>query len=702
MSFKLLAIRPLADCNTKFLKNLEENRIYKFYNDYEFKFENNDESNEVISVEYNRTIPENFYGNENISINVSAIVGKNGSGKSSLVELLYAFVFYLSREHKLIKDVSIYNDNDLIQFEKDRYKEELEDFKKLNIEVFYEYNSVICRIKLFENEFSKFVYTDSKNDLNYIFQTFNNLDCSVKEQFLVDKFFYSIVINYSLYGLNTNTMGVYLKTIFHKNDGYQTPIVLNPMRTNGIINVNSEYYLSKSRLLASILMPIDKNGINKLRELVNGKIVNEIKFEIEKAKFSYDNSNNLKAEFTNLHKDKLKEIFIAFKQLRDGNKTDFEFEKNDINSHAVEYVLRKIDTIANRYLKYSGLYKKKFNDYDENQRIDYFNNLAKDTSHITFKLRQAINFLKYNKVITTEKLNVFFDIDYLTEQVFTDYNDPYIYSKDGEEAKKNKTKAPSRFVDIIDLIPPSFFKIDFKFKDNKGTFNELSSGECQKIYSLYSIIYHIMNLVSNFRSNNILHRYDKINIVFDEVELYFHPEMQRTFIKDLLDLISKSGIGDCQLNIIFITHSPFILSDIPKQNILFLEIDEESEKSKPIIYEGDNTFGANIHEMLINGFFIESTKGEFVLSQIKYFLEFYQEVFDVKESDIPELLEDYILYGKNFKLIINLIGEIQIKTILENHIQYIEKKLRTEEDIGIRISKLEEELELLRNIKESK
>jgi hypothetical protein len=32
MSFKLLAIRPLDGCNPKFLKNLEENRIYQFYN----------------------------------------------------------------------------------------------------------------------------------------------------------------------------------------------------------------------------------------------------------------------------------------------------------------------------------------------------------------------------------------------------------------------------------------------------------------------------------------------------------------------------------------------------------------------------------------------------------------------------------------------------------------------------------------------
>ena len=33
MSFKLIAKKTLTDCNPKFLKNLEENKVYKFYDE---------------------------------------------------------------------------------------------------------------------------------------------------------------------------------------------------------------------------------------------------------------------------------------------------------------------------------------------------------------------------------------------------------------------------------------------------------------------------------------------------------------------------------------------------------------------------------------------------------------------------------------------------------------------------------------------
>lgn len=51
-------------------------------------------------------------------------------------------------------------------------------------------------------------------------------------------FFYTFVSNYSLYAYNslelnkeyTDDNQCWIEKIFHKNDGYQTPIVLNPYR----------------------------------------------------------------------------------------------------------------------------------------------------------------------------------------------------------------------------------------------------------------------------------------------------------------------------------------------------------------------------------------------------------------------------------------------------------------------------------------
>ena len=53
------------------------------------------------------------------------------------------------------------------------------------------------------------------------------------------------------------------------------------------------------------------------------------------------------------------------------------------------------------------------------------------------------------------------------------------------------------------------------------------------------------------------------------------------------------------IHLIIVTHSPYVLSDIPRTNVLALKKDEK----KPI--EGLHTFGANVYDMLKDSFFLE-------------------------------------------------------------------------------------------------
>ena len=96
MSFKLIAIRTLEGCNEKFRKNLIPNQIYKFYNEYEFLDKNDKEIKctenfvEVSKiVKMANNVPEDLYYQGNTKINISAIVGKNGSGKTNLLDAVY-------------------------------------------------------------------------------------------------------------------------------------------------------------------------------------------------------------------------------------------------------------------------------------------------------------------------------------------------------------------------------------------------------------------------------------------------------------------------------------------------------------------------------------------------------------------------------------------------------------------------------------
>lgn len=79
---------------------------------------------------------------------------------------------------------------------------------------------------------------------------------------------------------------------------------------------------------------------------------------------------------------------------------------------------------------------------------------------------------------------------------------------------------------------------------------------------------NVVPVKNNVASTNFKFRH--VTIIFDEIELYFHPEMQRTFIANLIDGISQLSLKNIRsIQIMLVTHSPFILSDIPKINVLF-------------------------------------------------------------------------------------------------------------------------------------
>lgn len=90
---------------------------------------------------------------------------------------------------------------------------------------------------------------------------------------LKDCFFYTVVCNYSFYAYNyrdysyeetnnkrllevnegneaTGESKYWISGLFHKNDGYQAPIVLNPWRHNGNLDVAKENELAMERLIS--------------------------------------------------------------------------------------------------------------------------------------------------------------------------------------------------------------------------------------------------------------------------------------------------------------------------------------------------------------------------------------------------------------------------------------------------------------------
>lgn len=725
MSFKLIAIRPLSKCNSKFLKNLEANYIYQFYQNYKFynsdniMLNNTNVGSEIHRVEKPANEINGLYNFKNISpltnskrvinVNISAVVGKNGSGKSSLLELLYVGFYKISRMFKIIELVETHEDkqkvdisaiqnawnninkliengelndggnsslssnilyltrelNSLLRIEKTEinYDENTED---LRVEFIYSVDNVIYLLKLDNASLSiKSFINNEYIDINSYSDFKNNLN----------KLLYNLVVNYSLYGLNSKEAGKWIEKIFHKNDSYQTPIVLNPFRDKGNIDINSENYLVRSRLLSLLF---DKKINNK--ELAKNKTVKRIKL-------SFDEKPN--PDYIILQGEFDKNIFPKLYKKFFNKEDSFEFvaKEGRLYKKTLEYILRKITLIPERYPTFKEY-------YDENNLLDtkkldnFIDQLFTDRSHITLKLRQALNFYEYQ--------------DYVNDNII---NEEKIFDIIELENKINSYDYP--FQDVIDLTPPSFFKFELYFDSSEeNNFSNLSSGEKQKIFSINSIIYHLRNLISvnfNSKSKDLL-VYNNFNIILDEIELYYHPELQRTFISDLLNYLKKIDYSNLEtlpnLNIIFITHSPFILSDIPSTNILYLK---SNEKKTTAVLENKKSFGANIHELLGDNFFLSDDDiyiGEFAKNKINETIEWLNSTREeqVKHEKSEENKFDRLSSKKGYhKKIIEIIDEPIIKSKLvemyseifgnQERINYLKKEKK----------RIKEEIEILRN-----
>lgn len=166
-----------------------------------------------------------------------------------------------------------------------------------------------------------------------------------------------------------------------------------------------------------------------------------------------------------------------------------------------------------------------------------------------------------------------------------------------------------------ELFEDLFERMEQYTPDDAGIFTEallpyeltcLSTGE----YQYAKVLGGMEDYLAVFaRSRGQKRNLDKI-ILLDEPEAYMHPELARQFLSRLYRIMEKhSDSGTVQ--VIISTHSPFMLSDVLPQEITRLDIDRESGNA--IVKNGSEKeyFGANIYTILADGFFLDYTIGEY-------------------------------------------------------------------------------------------
>jgi len=619
-----------------------------FFNDYYgYKYQG-----KLERVNTKEKLDSNYYYGKNINIQV--IAGKNGSGKSSLMELVYVAInnFACFFTH-LMPRSNLY-----------AYGLYVKLYFNINLsEYILECNGPKTRLYLKQPMFS-----DAKNyemDIEHFKPLSNN-----QAKFIAEKFFYTIVSNYALlsfvpsnYKANCielrqsankkigwepeKVQESWIQRIFHKNDGYTCPIVLNPMRNEGTIDVEKEMSLSKDRLLALLIHSKKK------------KYSFDDRYELSRIdvyfrhKFAFENLKKWK-RFKELDPKEIIKVIDSW--LSDSKsvssliirKFDLKVTEKSMNIKKITlaYLQGKILSLP-KYLSYAeyqeggrkSLDIKDIDNVNKENLESLIEDIFLDSSHVVTKIHRAVNFLsiKDDDSLLFVTRNALGSFDYekvykrairksiaankrkwnrLTPEKWDYFHPPFIHAKpwSGDRIDKDRELTLD---EIIECLPPSVFECRIYLRDKREEkivpYDRMSSGELQLFQTISTHLYHIRNIMS---VNGGRLRYRNINMVFDELEICFHPEYQRLFVKKLIDVITNMKLNESlSFNIFLITHSPFVLSDIPANRILYMK---DGTGVSNINY---NTFGQNIGSLLFNSFFLEYYVGDLAKKKINEVLD---------------------------------------------------------------------------------
>lgn len=592
-----------------------EKKGFNFSANYNFFVEYVDGNYVLKQKECNARLPKDFFDEQGCVTNITAIVGENGAGKTTLLTKL-------SNYYGSVKDKDHNPEYDNYYME--RYEEDK------TIAIYLEESGLVCyhNIDNFRN--------DTGIKVCYLQQGSAELADIVRN----NKAFESIskiCISNSMYAIE---------------DGFSTHESISriSLNVNSLKTLKSTFYKKKCRKATHCA-----GGYYEIQDIVcSEKKANEFQQILDIIYLQYVREKNIESVFIKNIVGTLEIKFQAIiKSLKDRYSDFTEENRKDlplIKSYDVmikgvlsqfDFTQAKTDIFVNIYLNllYELLVYRRIDEYDDEKII---NNKEELINYILNTVSEMLSEQDVNAGIFQEAIQEIQEY----EQVLNNCrmypctlpvsDMAYISYKEIEY----ESEAYSQF---LELIRKSVFEREYsyvlKYIDIGGL--RLASGE-RALLNFFSWMHFVPYF--NYFSNDVVQSLrENVLVLIDEIDLYCHPLWQQKLINYLIEEV-KAQYSDKKVQIIFTTHSPIVLSDMPRSNVIFLKrendrcsIDEEGSH--------EETFGANIYKLFDDAFFLgkKGQIGEFSRKKIQAIIDKIKpDTRDMEEVIYPTLSEEEV------------------------------------------------------------
>lgn len=537
-----------------------EKNGFNFSSKYKFSVTHDDKKCYLTGNKNENSLPERFFDNTECVTNVTAIVGENGSGKTTLLNEILSYSTVSSQMTEILS-------------------------------IYLEGTKLICchNIGGFEN------HTDLLQE--------ENIHC-LKDG--PDEFISRIYISNS----------TYVDAVDHYDIENSEQVVLNPDEIRRLKNkffkkgighiVGGYYELRDVAILESI-------KISQFQHILDVLYLEHLYSENIDSTFAEEIGKNLNISFYRIGEylndfygtsQKEENQFQQYHMQMQEVLKKIEYESSEENIFTDLYINLLYELLV--YLvcskKSKDIFEKLISNKEETAKKDLktlIDKLLREANKDTFK--DAFDEIKkYEECLKESQIPNNFS-----------YHNRYIHIKYGNRA----------YEDFLCLIKESAFHrtTSFVLKYINISGLNLASGE-RAMLNFFSWLY-LMSHNNEIMGRRAEDLQKNVWLLIDELDLYCHPLWQQQMLSVLIDELRKQ-YPDKKVQIIFTTHSPIILSDVPRCNVIFLK-KEDGHCQVDDNLSHRETFGANIYMLFNDAFFLgkEGQIGALAKRKIKALIE---------------------------------------------------------------------------------